>query len=64
VAFEHHLRQDLSGIPENIGHCKLSLCTMIVSIADLFDTLRSNRPYHEGLATSRIRSMMAEQGNP
>ena len=37
---------------------------MIVSIADVFDALRSNRPYREGLATSRIRSIMSEQGNP
>jgi len=64
VAFEHHLKQDLSGYPENIGHRKLNLCTMIVSIADVFDALRSNRPHREGLATSRIRSIMGEQGNP
>ena len=64
VAFEHHLRQDLSGYPENIGHRKLNLCTQIVSIADVFDALRSNRPYREGLATARIRSIMSEQGNP
>src|SRR4249920_705649 len=64
VAFEHHLRQDLSGYPENIGHRKLNLCTMIVSIADVFDALRSNRPYREGMATNRIRSIMGEQGNP
>jgi hypothetical protein len=37
---------------------------MIVSIADVFDALRSNRPYREGLATARIRSIMNEQGNP
>jgi putative nucleotidyltransferase with HDIG domain len=64
VAFEHHLRQDLSGYPENIGHRKLNLCTQIVSIADVFDALRSNRPYREGLATARIRAIMGEQGNP
>jgi putative nucleotidyltransferase with HDIG domain len=64
VAFEHHLRQDLSGYPANIGHRKLNLCTQIVSIADVFDALRSNRPYREGLATARIRSIMGEQGNP
>jgi putative nucleotidyltransferase with HDIG domain len=64
VAFEHHLKQDLSGYPENIGSRKLNLCTMIVSIADVFDALRSNRPYRQGLATVRIRSIMGEQGNP
>src|SRR5205085_8486441 len=43
VAFEHHLRQDLSGYPENIGHRKLNLCTHIVSIADVFVELRTIR---------------------
>jgi putative nucleotidyltransferase with HDIG domain len=64
VAFEHHLKQDLSGYPENVGSRKLNLCTMIVSIADVFDALRSNRPYRQGLATARIRAIMGEQGNP
>jgi len=64
VAFEHHLLHDLSGYPENIGSRKLNLCTMIVSIADVFDALRSNRPYRQGLATVRIRSIMGEQDNP
>ena len=64
VAFEHHLKQDLSGYPENIGSRKLNLCTMIVSIADVFDALRSNRPYRQGLASDRIKAIMGEQGNP
>jgi putative nucleotidyltransferase with HDIG domain len=64
VAFEHHLKQDLTGYPEGIGSRKLNLCTMVVSIADVFDALRSNRPYRQGLATARIRSIMGEQGNP
>jgi putative nucleotidyltransferase with HDIG domain len=64
VAFEHHLKQDLSGYPENVGSRRLNLCTMIVSIADVFDALRSNRPYRQGLATARIRAIMGEQGNP
>ena len=64
VAFEHHLRQDLSGYPEQIGNRSLNLCTMIVSIADVFDALRTNRPYRQGLATDRIRGIMGERGNP
>jgi putative nucleotidyltransferase with HDIG domain len=64
VAFEHHLKQDLSGYPGNIGHRKLNLCTMIVSIADVFDALRSNRPYREGLATARIKLIMNEKDSP
>ena len=64
VAFEHHLKQDLSGYPEKIGNRKLNLCTMIVSIADVFDALRSTRAYRKALPTDRIRSIMGEQDNP
>lgn len=61
VAFEHHLRQDLSGYPANVGHRTLNLCTMLVSIADVFDALRSNRAYREGLPANRVRHMLDEQ---
>ena len=64
VAFEHHLKQDLSGYPEQIGHRDLNLCTMIVSIADVFDALRSNRIYRQGLPTDRIKSIMSQQDSP
>jgi putative nucleotidyltransferase with HDIG domain len=61
VAFEHHLRQDLSGYPENIGSRALNLCTQVVSIVDVFDALRSNRAYRAGLATDRIKHIMQQQ---
>ena len=64
VAFEHHLRQDLSGYPENIGHRDLNLCTQIVSIADVYDALRSNRIYREGLPSERIRAIMTQKDTP
>ena len=64
VAFEHHLRQDLSGYPENIGHRELNLCTQIVSIADVYDALRSNRVYREGLPSDRVRSIMTQKDSP
>ena len=61
VAFEHHLKMDLSGYPENVGHRKLNLCTMVVTIVDVFDALRSNRAYRDGLATDRIKHIMTQQ---
>src|SRR3954469_14458462 len=61
VAFEHHLRQDLSGYPGNIGHRELNLCTQIVSIADVYDALRSTRVYREGLPSDRIKSIMGKK---
>ncbi|MDQ3418816.1 MAG: HD-GYP domain-containing protein [Acidobacteriota bacterium] len=64
VAFEHHLRQDLSGYPEKVGHRDLNLCTQIVSIADVYDALRSNRIYRDGLPSERIRAIMTQRDSP
>lgn len=61
VAFEHHLRHDQTGYPEGARPRRLNLCTMIVSIADVFDALRTNRPYRKALASDRVRTMLAEQ---
>jgi hypothetical protein len=35
-----------------------------VSIADVYDALRSNRVYREGLASDRIKSIMAKKDDP
>jgi putative nucleotidyltransferase with HDIG domain len=61
VAFEHHLKMDLSGYPENVGNRKLNLCTMVVTVVDVFDALRSNRAYRNGMATDRIKHIMSQQ---
>ena len=64
VAFEHHLKQDLTGYPEKVTPRKLNLCTMIVTIADVFDALRSTRVYREGLPNARVRAIMAQKDDP
>lgn len=64
VAFEHHLKQDLSGYPEGVAARQLNLCTMIVTVADVFDALRSHRIYREGLPTERIKAIMARKNDP
>ena len=64
VAFEHHLKLDLSGYPENVGYRNLNLCTMVVSIADVFDALRSTRAYRDALPAERIKAIMGKQDTP
>ena len=61
VAFEHHLKMDLTGYPEKVGSRKLNLCTMVVTVVDVFDALRSNRVYRAGMATDRIKAIMQQQ---
>lgn len=63
VAFEHHLKADLSGYPEKVGSRQLNLCTMIVAIADVYDALRSTRVYREGMPTDRVKAIMARQNS-
>jgi len=63
VAFEHHLKSDLTGYPENVGSRQLNLCTMVVAIADVYDALRSTRVYRQGMPTDRIKAIMARQNS-
>jgi putative nucleotidyltransferase with HDIG domain len=61
VAFEHHLRLDLTGYPEKVSPRTLNLCTMIVTVADVFDALRSHRPYRDSLASARVRALLSDE---
>ncbi|MBI3265281.1 MAG: HD-GYP domain-containing protein, partial [Acidobacteria bacterium] len=54
VAFEHHLRLDGSGYPYGVRRGALNLGTMLCSIADVYDAMRSQRAYQEAFPTDRI----------
>ena len=49
VAFEHHLRIDGTGYPIGVTRASLNLGTMLCSIADVYDAMRSQRAYQEAL---------------
>ena len=58
VAFEHHLRLDGSGYPFGVTRGSLNLATMLCSIADLYDAMRSQRAYQEAFPTERIIAVL------
>ncbi|HVL69099.1 MAG TPA: HD-GYP domain-containing protein [Vicinamibacterales bacterium] len=58
VAFEHHLRLDGSGYPLGVRRDALNLGTMLCSIADVYDAMRSQRGYQEAFATDRILAVL------
>jgi putative nucleotidyltransferase with HDIG domain len=58
VAFEHHLRLDGSGYPETVHRTSLNLGTMLCSIADVYDAMRSQRAYQRASPTDRILDVM------
>lgn len=57
VAFEHHLRLDGSGYPD-VTRSTLNLGTMLCSIADVYDAMRSQRAYQQSFPTDRILAVM------
>ena len=58
VAFEHHLRLDGTGYPEGARRSALNLGTMITSIADVYDAMRSQRAYQQAFPTDRVLAVL------
>ena len=58
VAFEHHLRNDGSGYPVGAHRAMLNLGTMLCSIADVYDAMRSQRSYQQAFPTDRILAVL------
>jgi putative nucleotidyltransferase with HDIG domain len=57
VAFEHHLRIDGTGYP-NVTRSSLNVGTMLCSIADVFDAMRSQRPYQQSFPHDRVLEVL------
>lgn len=67
-AYEHHLRYDLRGYPHVIDEWQQNLCSQITSISDIYDSLRTKRPYREPLELEavliNIEELMGTQLHP
>lgn len=56
----HHENWDGSGYPEGLRGEAIPLPGRILAVADTYDALQSNRPYHQGLEQDgRIKEVMA-----
>ncbi len=58
VAFEHHLRVDGSGYPDRVTRSSLNIGTMLCSVADVYDAMRSQRHYQKAFPTDRILAVL------
>jgi putative nucleotidyltransferase with HDIG domain len=58
VAFEHHLRMDGSGYPFGVRRDALNVATMLCSISDVYDAMRSQRAYQQAFPTERILAVL------
>ena len=58
VAYEHHVRYDGGGYPKVPQGWRLNLASRICQIADVYDALRTDRPYRAGMPTEKITKIM------
>lgn len=58
LAFEHHVKYDSSGYPERLFSAKPNVLTMIVTISDVYDALRSKRAYAGEIAPEKTYEEM------
>jgi putative nucleotidyltransferase with HDIG domain len=58
IAFEHHLRLDGTGYPNGVARPTLNVGTMLCSIADVYDAMRSQRRYQQAFPSDRIIEVM------
>ena len=58
IAFEHHLRTDGTGYPHGVRRVSLNVGTMLCSIADVYDAMRSQRLYQAAFPTDRILEVL------
>ena len=64
VAFEHHLRIDGTGYPAGARRQRLNLGTMMCSIADVYDAMRSQRAYQQSYPSERILAVLQRNAGP
>jgi HD-GYP domain-containing protein (c-di-GMP phosphodiesterase class II) len=58
VAFEHHLQYDGGGYPAVPAGWRSHVASEITHVADVYDALRSDRPYRKGLPAETAAQMM------
>lgn len=55
---EHHEKLDGSGYPDNLKGDQISLMGRIVTVADVFDAMTSDRPYRNALSVSEVMAYL------
>ncbi|RLE22422.1 MAG: transcriptional regulator [Acidobacteria bacterium] len=60
IALSHHERWDGNGYPHGRKGREIPLAARIVAVADIYDALRSKRPYKPGFDHERTRRILLE----
>lgn len=60
AALEHHIRYDGSGYPMIKPNWQPSIAIQLISIADVYDAMRSKRPYQEAVKYDKIKETLQD----
>lgn len=60
LAMSHHEKEDGSGYPNKIPGKEIPLLSKIIAVADVFDALTSDRPYHRGRTRDKAYEILKE----
>ncbi len=62
VIYQHHERQNGQGYPQGLKGGKINLPAQIVSVADVYDALTSDRPYRKAYLSYQAVEMLSAFG--
>ncbi|MEO0531200.1 MAG: HD domain-containing phosphohydrolase [Planctomycetota bacterium] len=60
IAYGHHERYDGEGYPFQVGGESIPLSARITAVADVYDALRSRRPYKEPMPHDKAKAILLE----
>jgi putative nucleotidyltransferase with HDIG domain len=60
VAMEHHANVDGTGYPRLRRNTRPHVASQIVHVADVFDALRTHRPYRAAMDETRVRAILMD----
>jgi len=61
IPYGHHERWDGQGYPRGLRHEEIPLGARIFSVVDVWDALRSDRPYRPGWPEARVRDYISKR---
>jgi HD-GYP domain-containing protein (c-di-GMP phosphodiesterase class II) len=61
IPYCHHERWDGQGYPRGLRHDEIPLAARIFAVVDVWDALKSDRPYRAGWAEPRVRDYISKR---
>jgi len=63
MVVEHHERFDGKGYPDGLNGSSISLGARILAVADVFDALKSDRPYRDGMPFEQVIGIIKQEAS-